>query len=73
MVAAMGHSSCRGDTEGILDRLPRPVASIEALSTMHWSMCSVVYWYITMATKSAAQEVHVFVVIIKFAVHIFGS
>ena len=41
----------RGNTEQILDQLQCPVASIEALSTTHWLMCSVLYRRIAMAIK----------------------
>jgi len=46
---------CRGYTEQIFNRLQCPVASIEALSTMHWSMRLVLYRAITMAIKMASE------------------
>ena len=45
----------RGDTERIFNRLRCLVASIEALSTAHWSMSSVLYRRIALAIEMASK------------------
>ena len=55
-----------GDMEQIFDQLRCPVASIEALSTAHQLMSSVLYRGIALAIKMAS-ELDAFVLIVFFA------
>ena len=45
----------QGNTEQKFDQLQCPVASIEALSTAHWSMSLVLYRCIALAIKMASK------------------